>query len=259
MVNGEVAVQTAGEVLDGARDYVQRSIGSFARRLTGEVEAVRMRLTTLRQTSTARPALAQVNLTVDGRPVRAQVAAAFFREAAVLLRARLSGHLTRLAHPVVPRSWPDADRRRSGPPAVEIKPAQRRIVRRKCYPLARCRPDEAALVMDVMDYDFHLFVDADTGQDSMVHRIGPTGYRLARLSGLRPPAPPASMPWTINVHDIPRLTPGQAAGRLDTTEMPYRFFRDTATGRGSVLYRRYDGHYGLLTATPGEGHGPAVK
>lgn len=251
MAGGDIAVRTSGEVLDGAREYVQRQIASFARRLTGDVEAVRVRLTTFRQTSTARPALAQANLTVDGQPIRAQAAAAFFREAAALLRTRLCDHITRLAHPAVPRAWPDAFRRHSQPPAVLIPPAQRKIVRRKRYRLARCRPDEAALTMDVMDYDFHLFVDTDTGQDSVVYRTGPTGYRLARLSGLQPPNPPVSIPWTINVHGVPRLTPGQAAGRLDTTEMPHRFFQDIATGRGSVLYLRHDGHYSLVTAAEG--------
>ncbi|MFD2420439.1 sigma 54 modulation/S30EA ribosomal C-terminal domain-containing protein [Amycolatopsis pigmentata] len=241
-------MQTVGEVLDGAREYVQRRIASFTRRLTGEIDSVRVRLTTFRQTSAARPALAQANMTFDGQAIRAQAAAAFFREAAVLLRARLGDQLTRLAHPATPRPWPDGRRPHDHPLAVSVPPARRKIVRHKRYPLSRCRPDEAALTMDVMDYAFHLFVDTDTGQDSLVYRIGPTGYRLARLSGLRPPAPPVSMPWTVDVHGVPRLTPGQAAGRLDTTEMPYRFFHDIETGRGSVLYLRYDGHYGLLTA-----------
>jgi hypothetical protein len=29
------------------------------------------------------------------------------------------------------------------------------------------------------------------------------------------------------------------------------FFIDAATGRGSVVYHRYDGHYGLLVPAPG--------
>ncbi|WP_235022712.1 sigma 54 modulation/S30EA ribosomal C-terminal domain-containing protein [Amycolatopsis alkalitolerans] len=247
-------MQATGEVLDGAREYVQRQLAAFARRVSGDVDAMRVRLTTFRQTSAARPALAQANLVVDGRPVRAQAAAPFFREAATLLRARLGGHLARLARPAEPRSWPDARHAHNRPPAVALPAARRKIVRRKQYPLARSHPDEAALAMDVMDYDFHLFVDADTGQDSLVYRVGPTGYRLARLRGLRPPTAPASIPWTINVHGVPRLSPDEAAERVETTELPYRFFEHSATGRGSVLYRRYDGHYGLLTAA-----GPAPE
>ena len=32
-----------------------------------------------------------------------------------------------------------------------------------------------------MGYDFHLFTEAGTGQDSVLYRSGPTGYRLAQL------------------------------------------------------------------------------
>lgn len=249
MTSGEIAVQTSGEVLDDAREYVRRQVASFARRLSGNVESVRVRLTTFRQTSATRPALTQANLTLCGRPIRAQAAAAFFRSGTTLLRDCLRDHLTRLGQPSVPRPWPDVHRGRTQPPLVSLRPAQREIVRRKQVTLSQCCPDEAALTMDLMDYDFHLFVDADTGQDSLAYRVGPTGYRLARLSRLMPPHAPVSMPWTINVHPVPELTPDQAAERLSDTDLPYRFFRDSATGRGSVLYLRYDGHYGLLTAS----------
>jgi hypothetical protein len=35
--------------------------------------------------------------------------------------------------------------------------------------------------------------------------------------------------------------------RLNETELPFRFFKDAESGRGSVMYRRFDGHYALLT------------
>ncbi|MFD1051301.1 sigma 54 modulation/S30EA ribosomal C-terminal domain-containing protein, partial [Kibdelosporangium lantanae] len=52
---------------------------------------------------------------------------------------------------------------------------------------------------------------------------------------------------TLNVHPVPRLTTDQAVERLNATELPHRFFQDEATRRGAVLYRRYDGDYGLIT------------
>ncbi|TVT56828.1 hypothetical protein FNH05_07840 [Amycolatopsis rhizosphaerae] len=247
MSGTDIAVETSGEILTRAREQVERQIEAFVRRLPGTVEGLRVRLTTFRQNSTPRPALAQINLTLNGRALRAQVAAPFFPEAATLLRARLCQHQARLDDPSTPRPWPDAYRQCHPASLCTVSPARRKIVRRKEFPLQNATPDEAALTMDVRDYDFHLFVDAETGQDSLVYRIGPTGYRLARLSGLQPPQG-AALPWTINVHGVPELTPEQAAERLDDTEMPHRFFQDTATGRGSVLYLRYDGHYGLLTA-----------
>ncbi|WP_020659919.1 sigma 54 modulation/S30EA ribosomal C-terminal domain-containing protein [Amycolatopsis benzoatilytica] len=243
MTRPSIVVRTSGEVPDAARDDVLRQIGNFAGRIDGEVAAVRIRLTAVRRPAAA---LTQVNLNVDGRALRAQAAAGFFPESATLVQARLRAHLVRMRAPEAPRAWPDAEQRHRRPPLVAVSPPQRRIVRRKRLALLRCRPDEAALAMDLMDYDFLAFVDADTGEDSLVARAGPTGYRLSRVAARCPPHPPAAHPWTVDVHPVPLLTAGQAAGRLDTTEMPYRFFRDAATGRGSVLYLRYDGHYGLL-------------
>lgn len=39
----------------------------------------------------------------------------------------------------------------------------------------------------------------------------------------------------------------EAIDLLDASEQPFVFFLDPQTGRGRVLYRRYEGHYGLLS------------
>ncbi|WP_243866836.1 sigma 54 modulation/S30EA ribosomal C-terminal domain-containing protein [Actinophytocola oryzae] len=242
--SGRVVVETVGDVLDGAREYARRQVAGFCAGLSGRLAAARVKLTVFARPSVRWPALAQANVEVDGQLVRTQVAAAFFHEASRLLRERLGQQVTRLSQPAVPRPWPvDVVR----PEPVPRPVGEREVVRYKAYPLARCTPDRAALTMDVLDYDFHLFVDADTGQDSVICRVGPTGYRLARLVGMAPPAGRTSVPLTINVYPVPELTAAQAVERLNDTELPYRFFRDAGTGRGCVLYRRYDGHYGLIS------------
>jgi len=106
----------------------------------------------------------------------------------------------------------------------------------------------AAAYMDAMDYDIHLFTDAESGQSAAVHRTGPTGYRLTRL---RPTAPPRQtrMPLVTDPRPAPHLTNTAAAARLDETALLHLFFTDPATGHGHVLYRRYDGNYGLITGT----------
>lgn len=249
MVEWAVPTRASGHVVEEARTFVQRQVTSFVERLLGEAGAVRVRLTAFRLSDAHPSVLAQLNVTDHERLIRIQVVAAAVHDTAALLHSRLRDHLARLAHPSLPRAWPDPHRQHHQPVAVPLPPAARKVVRRKRYALVRCSPDEAALTMDIRDYDFHPFVDGDTGQDSIVCRVGPTGYRLARMADLTPPRPPAAMPWTVSVDSVPHLKIGQAAGRLDTTDMPYRFFRDAGTGRGSVLYRRYDGHYGLITAS----------
>ncbi|PXY22268.1 sigma 54 modulation/S30EA ribosomal C-terminal domain-containing protein [Prauserella muralis] len=239
-----LVVQTRGEVLDSAREYVRKQLAGFARRLPGRLGSARVKLTAFTRPSAPVPALAQANLEVDGRFVRAQVAAAFFTEAAGQLRARLRDQVAQLSGPRRARPWTGVAP--AGPLPLARPAGQREIVRRKEYRLAECDPDQAALTMDLMDYDCYLFTDAGTGEDSVVYRVGPTGYRLARLSSPAPPAGEQSVPLTVNVHPVPELTPAEAARRLDETDLPFTFFADTGSGRGSVLYRRYDGHYAQI-------------
>lgn len=243
-----LAVDISGDVVPGAGEYVRRRIGAFLRRVPAQVESARLKLTVFRKPAVARPALVQANFVVDGHPVRAQLTGVFFQEAATLLRKRLAEQLARLHNPAVPRPWPPP---RDEPPPLPRPAGQREIVRRKSCPLRTCRPDDAALAMDLMDYRVHLFVDADTGEDAVVYRGGPTGYRLARLAGLTPPAGTVTTPWVVNVHPVPRLDARTACDRLDALELPFLFFRDADTDRGAVLYQRYDGHYGLVTSYRG--------
>ena len=125
---------------------------------------------------------------------------------------------------------------------------ERRIIRHKSFTLATCTVDEAALHMDLLDYDFHLFTEKATNQDSVLYRAGPTGYRLAQVK----PAPAErlanfQLPLTISPQPAPRLTVGQATERLGLLGLPFLFFVDATQDRGCLLYHRYDGHYGLIT------------
>jgi hypothetical protein len=51
---------------------------------------------------------------------------------------------------------------------------------------------------------------------------------------------------TVSPLPAPRLSVREAAERLDAAGPPFTFFTDADTGRGCVVYHRYDGHYGLL-------------
>jgi Sigma 54 modulation/S30EA ribosomal protein C terminus len=44
----------------------------------------------------------------------------------------------------------------------------------------------------------------------------------------------------------PQLTIAEARDRLEQAGWPFVFFRDPATDRGRLLYRRSDGHYRLI-------------
>jgi hypothetical protein len=47
----------------------------------------------------------------------------------------------------------------------------------------------------------------------------------------------------------PRLLVTEAATGLEATGQPFLFFVNAGTGRGNLIYHRYDGHYGLIAPT----------
>ena len=238
-----LSIETVGDVSDSDRNYVQRKLISLAETLPGPPQ-LRVRLT-----STGPSAIVQTNLLIGGwQIVRTQVAETGIRQAAYLTAWRLEEQLKRAADPYGVRSWPEPPCRNRPEPTF-VPPGLRRIIRRKGVQLMRSDPVAAAWAMDTMDYDFHLFVNSETDEDSVVYRVGPTGYRLASLYSATMPSQDGCIPWTVNVHPIPTLTPHQAVARLNETDLPFRFFKDAETGRGSVLYRRLDGQYALLTPT----------
>ncbi|WP_307849677.1 sigma 54 modulation/S30EA ribosomal C-terminal domain-containing protein [Qaidamihabitans albus] len=82
----------------------------------------------------------------------------------------------------------------------------------------------------------------------MLYRAGATGYRLAQVTPLKHgQLSMFQLAVTISAQPAPLLTTGEAVDRLNLTGLPFLFFLDADRGRGSVLYHRYDGHYGLLT------------
>ncbi|MFH9353314.1 sigma 54 modulation/S30EA ribosomal C-terminal domain-containing protein [Kitasatospora sp. NPDC017646] len=201
------------------------------------VEALRIRLAAV-----AGGVLAQVNAEVDGRRIRVQRAAAERADSLDRVAESLLARIRAVTGPWTPRPWPA---RRV--PALPAGPAGgRRIIRRKEPSLVWCTPEAAARTMDAMDYDIHLFTDPATETDAVVYRVGPTGYRLARTV----PAGPSgrrTAPITLSPHGAPPLTERQAVERLEEAELPFLFFAHPTSGRGRVLYRRFDGHLGLIS------------
>jgi hypothetical protein len=254
----EVPVQmmTRGDVSPGDSEYARTKVAALSGRIREPVLYARAKLTQGANPSERRSALAQATLDVAGRPVCAHVAAETMREAVDLLVDRLRERLSRLGEHWEarrggrPQPWPQEWRHDSEPthhPDHRPRPVdEREIVRHKSYAVPWESPDEAVFEMESMDYRFHLFADVATGQDSVVYRAGSTGYRLAQLHPQPEPGPVAA-PLTVSTASAPMLSLQSAKERLDTTELPFLFFADPATGRGRVLYHRYDGHYGLIT------------
>lgn len=55
----------------------------------------------------------------------------------------------------------------------------------------------------------------------------------------------------------PRLELAEAQARLEALGQPFMFFVNSQTGRGNLLYHRYDGDFGLITPADAEAEGLA--
>lgn len=245
----DVEIVTRGEIGERDVDHARRRLAHATRYLRDPILFARVKLTRSEDPANPRPALVRAMLDVNGRAVRAVADGPTMHEAIDVMHARLRRqleHVTdrRLARrkrgveSVGAHEWRHGDRPTPRPPYFPRPPEDRRIVRRKSFPSAPLHAAEAAEQMALLDHDFHLFVDADTGRDAVVERVADGGLRL-RLTpdgdhaGAHPP--------------VPTRTAEAAARTLDLTGDAWHFYRDSHTGRGAVVYRRYDGHDGVIT------------
>lgn len=248
----DIQVATQGSVTAAEQRYALEKLESIVRLAHRPVQYAKVTLVEESNPATERPARAKANLDVSGRFVRAHVAAPRMREAIDLLERRLRRQLEQLAdyrlrrrrqsgvaeegewrHGAVPTRRPDYYPR---------PPDERELVRNKSYAPIPMTPEEAALELELLDYDFFLFTSADTGGDSLLYRR--TDGRLALLTDGEPGQAPIDQP-----EDRPppaALSLDDAVERLNISGERFLFFIDADSGRGNVLYHRYDGHYGLI-------------
>ena len=249
----QIAIVVDPQLGGDARRQALELVTRLAQRAPRPVLHARLTLRQLPDPALARPVVAKATLDVAGRPVRAHVAAETGEQALGRLDERLRRGLedleaTRRAHRhetgvAEPGRW------RHG--TLAIRPEyfdrpveEREVVRRKTYALSPLTPEEAVVEMDTLDQDFHLFTRADTGEESVVHRLPEGGIRLLCV---RPPGPgDPEIGFVTDPAPAPVLVVEDAVERLDVGGEPFLFFVDAQTRRGNLLYRRYDGHYGLI-------------
>ncbi|QNE74294.1 HPF/RaiA family ribosome-associated protein [Streptomyces finlayi] len=252
-----VQVRNRGQVPDGAEAYARRKVLAVISHVGEPVLSAQVKLTQAANASAARPATAQAVVDVNGRPVRAHVAATTMFEAVDLLQERLTARIARVRRHGTRgprdgggpdgRTWWDGSGHEHRPHRQYLPAEERRIIRHKSFSLARQTPEDALIDLEAMDHDFWVFTDLASGYDSVVYRDVPAGrHRMASL-GRSGPQRDFEGPLSVSTVPVPSIDVGEAVQRLRLTGLPFVFFHDTGTGRGSVLYHRYDGHYGLIT------------
>jgi ribosomal subunit interface protein len=248
-----------GDVPVDDRDYAVEKIGHIADYSARPVLYAHVVLEVVGDPARTRPALAEATLDVNGTPLRAHVAAAGTHEAVDLLEGRLRRQLVQLEGRVQNRhhrtgvagehEWRHGDLPQ-GRPDYRARPVEERtVVRHKMLALQATTPDEAVGDMEQVGHDFFLFTDSSSGQDAVVHRLPGGGYDGHTADGTPLPLGTSETALPEGAGAAAPMTEEQAVAHLDLAGDPFVFHLDPATGRGRVLYRRFDGNYGLITAT----------
>ncbi|MFZ5869300.1 MAG: ribosome hibernation promotion factor [Actinomycetota bacterium] len=248
----DVDVVLRGEMPLGVTEYARNKIAHVTRLVTRPVRTVHVVVTRRGDPAIAKPFHVEVTMDVARRLVRAVGDGPRPREAVDVVVERLERQIVRITERWQDRSrWiglPEAGEWRKGmlpthrqrvfPRAVE----DREVVRRKSFAVDRQTVDEAAFDMEAVGHDFYLFVDATSGRDALVHRRDDGAYGVMGLPD-RADLPPGVVPEPGPA----LLDDGTARRRLDDGGEPFVFYVDAETRRGRVVYRRYDGHYGVIT------------
>lgn len=250
-------VITDGQVSERAKDHAREAVAGLERLAPRPVLHAQVKFTGSASNGKSGTVHAQAMLDVNGQPVRAHVAADQHIEAIDLVVARMRTQLERLSSKLEsrreePAELPEGEWRHGALPTARPDyfprpPEERELVRHKTFAPEPMLADEAAFDLQLLDHDFYLFVHQPTGADAVVHRLGDDGFGLMADTDEDPVGDVATAAQITVEPRPPRLSLDEATERLDASDEPFVFFIDPATERGAVVYRRYDGHYGMIT------------
>ena len=248
----QLPVVARGRVSNKARTYAALKVAALADETGQPVLFARVKLTQHADPAARGTAVAEATLDVNGRVWRSRAAADLMLEAIDLAVSRLRRRLhdAHTGRPHTPEAVMGAGAWSEQPTLARgvgfARPIdEREVVRHKVVPDVAMSVAEAVEELEAMDLEFYLFDDLASGEDALVERRpdGVIELYLATPHGLAVAATPG-----VHVSElrVPLLYVTDAVEWLNVTGDGHVFFVDSVTTRGAVLYRRYDGHYGLI-------------
>lgn len=243
----DVELLAKGEVGSDERDYAIRKIRAQCELGHEPVLSAVVKLRLRDNTALDLPAIAEVSIDLNGVAIRAHAAGKTVTEAVDHLDERLSRRLRRRRKRLEDRRRdPEPDSTHRSPGYASIPPDERQVVRHKTLALHPMSLEEAADEMDQLDHNFFLFLDVDHEVDRVIYRNG------SSIICVSPEIPGEDLPGDTRppIHSGPlvlnHLPLAEAEALLDESDEPFVFFAVPGSVRGQVVYRRFDGHYGLI-------------
>lgn len=255
MQASEVQVVTPeGAVSDDVKERAQREVADLERYAPREFLFARVEFT--RRGSRAPSTSTQVLLDVQGTIVQARSTARDPQQSFDIARGRVAQNLHRLSERLQdrrhePATVPEGEWRHGALPTARPdhfpRPREEReVVERVTHSRGPASPEEAAFDLEMLEDDWLLYVDESTRADAVIRRLQDEDGFGVSIVGDQPDIS-GDGPYDLRADGSPpELAIDDAIERLDVGEEPRVFFVDTGTGRGAVVYRRYDGHYGLV-------------
>ena len=249
-----VEITTRGEVGEASRRLAAKEMERLERYLKGPVMEARVVLTQEQNPRIPLPARAEGSIVLAGRAIRARAAAGSMQAAVDELGERMrrqarhhvDRQVTRQREPAESATgeWRHASLPTARPERSFRRPEERRLERRKEFGLEPIGVADAAREMQALDHQFFLYRDLATGSDALLYRrddgalavIDPPEVSTARSEELVRERSRVSRPIPLDT----------AIREMDELGHRFLFFVNEQSGRGNVIYLRYDGHYGLI-------------
>lgn len=189
----DVVVRTRGADPHSAAAYAAEKVARVVHLALAPVLHAGAELHEHPNPSVERRSLPEAALDVNGHTVRAQAVAETIEEVIDLVEARLRRRLEvmssrlderqRRTAVAAPGQWRHGDQPTDRSIAYPRPVEEREVVRRETYDNEALAVEEAVYELHLLDYDFLLFVDSETGEDSLLYAPVDGGYlRLARAA-----------------------------------------------------------------------------
>ena len=164
------------EVSDSVKSYAQRKLGKLERHLN-ESARLELELAVERNPSVSNNQVAEATIWTKGPVIRARESSADMKASIDLLVDKLERQAVRLH-----------DKRRRGPArghghaattsAATLEERGRAIVKTKQFAVKPMSPDEAVLQLELIEHDFFVFQNDETGDVNVVYRRRDGTYGL---------------------------------------------------------------------------------